>query len=756
MPNSLISKREEVMDMVDRALDAAWPHRTGNVYVGEMQTAENQLLQIAAIMQERNIETVEQSRTYRYLGSVYSDLSPALGKDMLLKAKDAYLQAERLLEGYDDIAEKAKLNFNFAITLRQIDPNDSELLNDAKRRVVDASKYFEKYAPEHMSSVNTTLSSINDLLKVAPLAKKSEQINSKLEPAGNNEMVSVEQFQGFQDTIDKEGGMAGLVGQLHGLVNKLSPKYKNHEKMPEIMNGLKDINKPALGGGSEHSEEMQLLEMLKDRLQKEIQTGKVDDNKSKALKALIDKMERALSGNGESKEDLIEVADDLRKLATNRFEMLHYFSHGLDRPPKGSRAAELVEMWWELRQYLIQEMARPEKGMYESKETQKLNEQAGKADRRIYEAGSNNNNAVQVDQYELRPIALKARTYSARNTPMMVTPEWPVSNPPVDITSVFFSGSQKLRTLLDGICKSKGLALTQQPTGRSFANSRWKQLQGAMCTVFDFTVRSKVKLTAIAYELGIALTIGKPVMICAKEGQTLPFDIEINPVFLKNDKNDLTIISSAIDNCLIWTYPQTTGKPYLRTVEYALSKYPRPQKNTYVDQTIRSLMEARDKPDAISVNRNLDKLVEYVNDGRTMITHPLFPPVYPENDNLRMFHVMPFGPDWADEVREQVRNICSNLNVEYIRGDEADDPNIINSIWVEIAKASHILVDLTGFNANVALEMGMAHTLGKKTLIVGQKKTVEKLFPMIAKQRFSTYKNVEDHISFVTKFVEGN
>jgi hypothetical protein len=75
-----------------------------------------------------------------------------------------------------------------------------------------------------------------------------------------------------------------------------------------------------------------------------------------------------------------------------------------------------------------------------------------------------------------------------------------------------------------------------------------------------------------------------------------------------------------------------------------------------------------------------------------------------------------------------------------VRGDRVSDPRIIRSIWEEICRATHVLVDLTDFNANVALELGIALTLGKKTLIVGQGDTVDRLFPSVAKLRVHPYK----------------
>jgi hypothetical protein len=92
-------------------------------------------------------------------------------------------------------------------------------------------------------------------------------------------------------------------------------------------------------------------------------------------------------------------------------------------------------------------------------------------------------------------------------------------------------------------------------------------------------------------------------------------------------------------------------------------------------------------------------------------------------------------------VSGQVERVCEQAGVEYVRGDRVKDASVIRTIWEQICSASHVLVDLTGFNTNVALELGIAHTLGRPTLMVGQGDTVDKLFPAISKLSFDAYGN---------------
>ncbi len=106
---------------------------------------------------------------------------------------------------------------------------------------------------------------------------------------------------------------------------------------------------------------------------------------------------------------------------------------------------------------------------------------------------------------------------------------------------------------------------------------------------------------------------------------------------------------------------------------------------------------------------------------------------------------MPFGPSWAAELMEIVTSACNTSNepIVYIRGDQSPDSDIISSIWDQLCQASHVVVDLTGFNANVGIELGMAHTLGRNVLIMVQD-DINLQYPLvIAKMRIHRYSILE-------------
>jgi hypothetical protein len=117
---------------------------------------------------------------------------------------------------------------------------------------------------------------------------------------------------------------------------------------------------------------------------------------------------------------------------------------------------------------------------------------------------------------------------------------------------------------------------------------------------------------------------------------------------------------------------------------------------------------------------------------------PAWPGQYPDASNRRCFHVTAFGPTWANSTRRLVGDACGS-QIEYIRGDGVLAPDILRSIWDEICRATHVVVDLTGLNANVVLELGIAHTLGRNVLLISQDQQVERYFRAIAKHRIHPY-----------------
>jgi hypothetical protein len=256
--------------------------------------------------------------------------------------------------------------------------------------------------------------------------------------------------------------------------------------------------------------------------------------------------------------------------------------------------------------------------------------------------------------------------------------------------------------------------------------------------VFDLTVEPGPDLAAVCYELGIARSLGMPVMIVTDMERSLPFDVDVKPVTLRGaEKKDLENCANALDRIMVIGPQSSSDSSVEDTIAYAQQYYGSGRYGPQIKQALDLLDDA--KGDAVLAQRRLNTLLGFLSSDATMILYPAWRPHYSKPGKPACFHVMPFSEPWSNRVSELARQACDEANISYVRGDLVSDPNIIRSIWEEICKATHVLVDLTGFNPNVALELGIAHTLGRKTLIMGQSRTVKRLFPLIAKTRFDTY-----------------
>jgi DNA-directed RNA polymerase subunit N (RpoN/RPB10) len=98
---------------------------------------------------------------------------------------------------------------------------------------------------------------------------------------------------------------------------------------------------------------------------------------------------------------------------------------------------------------------------------------------------------------------------------------------------------------------------------------------------------------------------------------------------------------------------------------------------------------------------------------------PIVPPAEEQADSARTFLdtcfvMMPFGP-WLDQYyREIFVPAIKDAGMEPVRGDELfSTGSVIEQIWDQVKRAKVLLADLTGKNANVFYELGLAHAACK-------------------------------------------
>lgn len=85
-----------------------------------------------------------------------------------------------------------------------------------------------------------------------------------------------------------------------------------------------------------------------------------------------------------------------------------------------------------------------------------------------------------------------------------------------------------------------------------------------------------------------------------------------------------------------------------------------------------------------------------------------------------VFVIMPFDSA-LDVVYGQVKKTCDQLRLRVERADDIFSASrVMEDIWNSICNSGIIVADCTGRNANVFYEIGIAHTVGKKVILLAQ------------------------------------
>jgi hypothetical protein len=367
----------------------------------------------------------------------------------------------------------------------------------------------------------------------------------------------------------------------------------------------------------------------------------------------------------------------------------------------------------------------------------KLSIKCSEAELSLYDAGDDELETLKLEKEIIRPLTLEIRNYLKRRRLMVLNPYWGITSTIEKPGSILYNGDKKIKSHLKKICNEKNLDLISPPSANEYTKARWQQLQYCDVAIFSLSAKEKKQIAQYCYELGIARTLGKEVIILAKKSDKLPFDIDITPLYYKKSQLEIQL-SAAIDKAILSAPQMEKDQSLDQTLAFIESKYAAFNDDFEIKTVLKQIKNADGDP--IQVKSRLESLFNYIQGELPLIAYPAWQPFYTDELNPRCFHVMPFNEKWSDTVMGLVRKTCEQEDIEYIRGDEMTDPNIIRSIWTEICKATHILVDITDLNPNVTLELGIAHCIGKNVMIICQKQAVDDLFPMIQKIRYTTYK----------------
>ena len=500
-----------------------------------------------------------------------------------------------------------------------------------------------------------------------------------------------------------------------------------------------------------------LFEMISTQFEIEAEEGNFTPERQAMFTAMLARLDRCIEVQPDDIAGKMVTIANLKEMQSAVAEARLTPSRRATTPvvAAGSYQQTLMAKFNLLQAWLGQQAIATNRGQYTNEALKELYiVRTGEIEQAILGAGDDAA-ARGVERELVRQFALEVKDTALAEHLTIADPIWPTPNIRGNGSGVFFSGFDDTLDLLQKAVETLdvGMMVMPQTTHGNPAEHRWNQMRAAAVCVFDMTRYASDGssdgehlriLATVGYELGIALTLGRPIIVLADPSRPLPFDIDVTPLLLHGNDNDTAAIMTALDDA-IYKVQRTGGENSLRATRAQATALFSKHANVHV-RTITQHAFDESHPDARRMRNVLDSIVDAIGPHAPYLLTPAWAGSYPSAKQQRCFHVTAFGPDWADSVSTLVQSCCagSQQSIDYIRGDGVFDADIIRSIWNEICRATHVVVDVTGLNINALMELGMAHTLGRNVLLITQDDDFSAYPTSLRKQRFHHYAMTAD------------
>ena len=501
------------------------------------------------------------------------------------------------------------------------------------------------------------------------------------------------------------------------------------------------------------------MAFMRAMLEREKAGGRMDTARAAALADFIDQTTEALRtsegrerrANGDDasledrKADLRDRMTDLAALRerTERFRQMHRDVRRTEALPEGSRAAAVRRRLDALVDDVAGLASSPllARREAEAEQVRRLHAELIGTRGRVEQLAASDDEVCHFEADALRPLVHTLRLFHRRGHAMIARPLWPGGAARVEPGTVFFAGpagdaAAGVRALLAEACAGRALALADSlPAGTDVATGWWRQLQRAGLVVLDLSAATP----QVYYQLGQAYALGSELLLLAREGTAIPFDVAQHVITWRDEADLRERLGDAIDDALYGV--QTPGLSSLMhpTLQRCRELAARAVGLQHAEVLLGQLNDTVMQP--LEFRGALEQFLGQLGNSRLVMLHPRWPAFYPAAGEKRCFVVMPFAQHLAatQAMYRAVDDDLAAAGVQVVRGDEAMGQEIVASIWEETARASHVLVDLTGWNLNVCLELGMADAIGRDVLLIGLAGTPEARFPAVDKRRIHVY-----------------
>jgi hypothetical protein len=152
---------------------------------------------------------------------------------------------------------------------------------------------------------------------------------------------------------------------------------------------------------------------------------------------------------------------------------------------------------------------------------------------------------------------------------------------------------------------------------------------------------------------------------------------------------------------------------------------------TYPAYLLERQKEERQKElKAIALNHINEELERALKSTILVQINPIFGPASFSEDEHLVFILMPFKDELNAVYNTIIKPTVESMGLACHRADDyKTNKAIIQDIWKSICEAKIVIADLTNLNPNVMYELGIAHTVGKETIMITQRGDKEFKFP---------------------------
>jgi hypothetical protein len=763
MLRDLRDRRDRAFERHEAALSTC-PNREGDAFTRELQAVVAELIEVTRAADSPSADPVEVAKAYRWLGDAYFDLGRGTNADALKRGAQAYGRSEELLADADAPLERAKLDFNYGNTLRGLSGGeDVGLLEAAQERYERAAKAFQAlHFPDWQATVEQQLRSVDPQLRLARKFsemsrghKRLEELQQQLKGAGpaDRERIARELNElmkrprrGDPDSAATDA-LAAIREQLEQHPERM--RGGDRENLAALEQRMRSLAKLIKGEASVEQStpaapapEQTILHALTARLQGDLADRRVSANKAAKLGGLLEKFGAALSEVGGDLDSLAGKVDRIRELTRQATDEALRPSWRTPEPEPGRRAHRLTAIFASLNRYLLSEAGRTMLPAQEAASCTDLLNRSFVLETSVREAASDDDR-VSVMEEDVWRLALAVQEHARRHHLMLAHPDFASVRVHAAAKSLFVSGDERLQAVAERLVQRDGLQLLGEAGRGDLAQDRWNQLCAASLAAFDVSISAGPGQAQVCYELGLALALGKPSIVVARRGQSLPFDVNLKPLKLTGaPEQDANRLADAIEHALSTIVWGGSGGAMGDMARDALKWLRRRYGERLSDGSLRIAFEMAEQQqdDAVGFRRSLERLFGMLGADVPTVLLSAWPPAYPHEEQLpRCFHVMPFRPKWSRPTRDLAVRTCERRRWEYTRGDEAKAQRIIQGIWSEIASATAALVDITGHNPNVAFELGLVHALGRPYRVLAQGEPEQHRFPSLEKVQIHAY-----------------